>query len=102
MIFWTRFPPCEIRRLWQSSSRWSCPLSMSQSHILHVDDDVNDLLLFEHACRKVGVSCQLHAVNDGEEAIAYLQGANRFADRQQFPLPDLVLLDLKMPRLSGF
>ncbi len=75
---------------------------MSQRHILHVDDDANDLLLFQHACRKVGVSCQLHAVNDGEEAIAYLQGANHFADREQYPLPNLILLDLKMPRLSGF
>jgi len=34
--------------------------------------------------------------------IAYLQGANHFADREQYPLPNLILLDLKMPRLSGF
>src|SRR5262245_38831532 len=75
---------------------------MKQSHILHVDDDPNGVLLFEHACRKVGLSCQLHAVSDGEEAIAYLQGANHFADRERYPLPNLVVLDLKMPRLTGF
>ena len=51
---------------------------------------------------QVGLSCQLHAVTDGEEAIAYLQGANLFADRELYPLPNLVVLDLKMPRLSGF
>jgi CheY-like chemotaxis protein len=75
---------------------------MSQNHILHVDDDADDLLLFEHACRKAGLSCQLHAVSDGEEAITYLQGANHFSDRQKYPLPSLILLDLKMPRVNGF
>ena len=75
---------------------------MSQTNILHVEDDSNDVLLFQHACRKAGVDCKLQAVNDGDEAIAYLQGQDRFANREQFPLPDLVLLDLKMPRLSGF
>ena len=75
---------------------------MSQSHILHVDDDADDLLLFEQACRKVGVRCQLHAVRDGEEAVAYLQGAYHLSDRQKYPLPSLILLYLNMPRLSGF
>ncbi len=70
--------------------------------ILHVEDDVNDALLFQHACHKAGVAFDLQAVNDGEEAIAYLLGTERFSDRAQHPLPQLVLLDLKMPRLSGF
>ena len=70
--------------------------------ILHVEDDSNDALLFQHACQKAGVSCNLQVVSDGDEAIAYLRGDTRFCDRQQHPLPGLVLLDLKMPRVSGF
>src|SRR5436190_5081891 len=76
---------------------------MNQSRtILHVEDDPNDVLLLEHACRKVGVSCNIQRVADGEEAIEYLEGAGDFANRTRFPLPQLILLDLKMPRLSGF
>src|SRR5947208_6261832 len=75
---------------------------MSQTNILHIEDDCNDVVLLRHACRKAGVDCKLKVVNDGDEAIAYLQGQDRFANREQYPLPDLVLLDLKMPRLSGF
>jgi CheY-like chemotaxis protein len=44
----------------------------------------------------------LRTVNDGEEAIHYLEGKGNYADRSEFPLPDLILLDLKMPRLGGF
>jgi CheY-like chemotaxis protein len=41
-------------------------------------------------------------VSDGDEAVAYLSGKSRYADRVAFPLPNLMLLDLKMPRRSGF
>src|SRR5438067_5170321 len=75
---------------------------MSPTTELHVDDDPNDLLLFEHACRKAGVGLELKTVTDGDEALDYLRGEAKFADRERNPLPKLVLLDLKMPRLSGF
>jgi CheY-like chemotaxis protein len=70
--------------------------------ILHVEDDPNDVLLLEHACRKTGVGCNVKRVADGEEAIEYLEGTGQFTDRDRFPLPQLILLDLKMPRLTGF
>jgi CheY-like chemotaxis protein len=70
--------------------------------ILHVEDDPNDTLLFEHACRKAGVVFDLQAVSDGDQAIAYLRGSESFSDRIKHPLPKLILLDLKMPRVSGF
>ena len=75
---------------------------MSQSNILNVEDDSNDALLLQQACRKAAVNSKLVSVNDGDEAIAYLEGEHEFGNRTRFPLPDLMLLDLKLPRLSGF
>jgi CheY-like chemotaxis protein len=71
-------------------------------NILHVEDDPNDALLFQHACHKAGVSFELYSVNDGDQAIAYLRGVEKFSDRRKHPFPQLILLDLKMPRLNGF
>ncbi len=75
---------------------------MSHPTILQVEDDANDVLLFEQACRKAGLTVPIHRVSDGDEALAYLRGQGPFADRDEHPLPRLVLLDLKMPRVSGF
>ena len=75
---------------------------LSMTTILHVEDDPNDTLLFQHACRKAGIVFDLQAVSDGDQAMAYLRGANNFSDRSKYPIPKLILLDLKMPRVSGF
>jgi two-component system response regulator len=69
--------------------------------ILQVEDDLNDVIFLKHAFKKAEVANPLRVVNDGREAIDYLKGAGRFADREQFPLPGLVLLDLKLPRVMG-
>jgi CheY-like chemotaxis protein len=70
--------------------------------VLHVDDDPNDTLLLQAASRKARVGFQLENVADGERAIAYLNGESQFADRKRYRMPSLVLLDLKMPRTTGF
>ena len=44
----------------------------------------------------------MQAVGDGAEAIDYLRGVDDYADRQRFPIPALILMDLKMPRMDGF
>ena len=69
--------------------------------ILHVEDDPNDVLLVARAFRKAQTEANVQVVNDGEQAVNYLAGTDRFAAREQFPLPALVLLDLKLPRKSG-
>ncbi|HWN95385.1 MAG TPA: response regulator [Methylomirabilota bacterium] len=69
--------------------------------ILHVEDDPNDVLLIARAFRKAESPAQVQVVNDGEKAVQYLAGTDTFAKRDQFPLPSLVLLDLKLPRKSG-
>jgi len=77
-------------------------MTSANTTILHVEDDPNDTLLFQHACRKAGIVFDLQAVSDGDQAMAYLRGMNNFSDRSKYPLPQLILLDLKMPRVSGF
>ena len=69
--------------------------------ILVAEDDPNDLALLRHAVRETQLPVHLSVVRDGEEAIEYLRGNGHFADRARHPLPDLLLLDLKMPRVTG-
>src|ERR1044071_2543046 len=74
---------------------------MTQNVLLHVEDDPNDVLLLQRAFRKANAQLTIHSVSDGDKAVAYLSGADEFADREKHPLPNMVLLDLKMPRKSG-
>ena len=69
--------------------------------ILQVEDDPNDVFFLQHAMKKAGLANPIQVASDGQEAIDYLQGAGKFADREQFPFPSLVLLDLKLPHVMG-
>ncbi len=69
--------------------------------ILLAEDDPNDVLLIQRAFQRTQVANPLQVVRDGEEALAYLSGHGPFADRERYPLPVLMLMDLKMPRKSG-
>jgi CheY-like chemotaxis protein len=69
--------------------------------ILLVEDEPNDILLLKISFEEVGITLPLQVVTDGQMAIDYLSGAKAFADRKQFPMPCLILLDLKLPRKSG-
>jgi len=69
--------------------------------ILQVEDDPNDVFLLQHAMTKVGVANPIQVATDGQQAIDYLSGVGRYADRNQFPLPCLVLMDLKLPHVMG-
>jgi len=70
--------------------------------ILLVEDDPNDVLLIRRAFDKAGVVNPLSVVSSGEEAVSYLRGEGKYADRKEYPLPVIILLDLKMPRMNGF
>jgi CheY-like chemotaxis protein len=73
-----------------------------QEQFLFVDDDANDLTLASLAWKRVNPPLSLRILCDGEETISYLRGDRPFDDRAKFPLPSLMLLDLKMPKCSGF
>ena len=69
--------------------------------ILLVEDDANDVFFMRRVMEKAGIPNAVQVARDGREAVDYLGGADGFADRGRFPLPCLVLLDLKLPRMTG-
>ncbi len=70
--------------------------------VLLVEDNPDDVLLTRRAFAKAEILTPLRVLGDGQGAIDYLSGAGEFADRERNPLPVVVLLDLKLPRRSGF
>ncbi len=68
---------------------------------LHVEDNPDDVFFVRHAFRKAAPEVYLVAVSDGKEAQDYLLGAVPFQDRATHPLPDLLLMDLKLPKMTG-
>ncbi len=70
--------------------------------ILLAEDTPDDVFLLRRAFKRANLLNPLFVVQDGEEAINYLQGQGPFNDRERYPLPVLILLDVKMPRRTGF
>ncbi len=70
--------------------------------ILLAEDDQNDAFLVQSAFARAGYKYTFAVVCNGEEAINYFQGEGKFADRNAYPIPALLLLDLKMPGVDGF
>ena len=70
--------------------------------ILLVEDEENDVLFVQQATKKGNAGHIVHSVHHAEEAIHYLRGEGKYADRNKFPLPNVILTDLKMPRMNGF
>lgn len=75
---------------------------MKKPVLLVAEDNAMDALLLERVLERCGGIYDFFHVDDGEGAIDYLAGRNGFSDRERFPSPDLILLDLKMPRKDGF
>src|SRR5687768_7498971 len=70
--------------------------------ILLVEDSDDDAFFFNRAVQKTGLRLNVQRVRNGQEAIDYLQGTGEFSDRDQYPLPHVIMLDLKMPICDGF
>lgn len=74
---------------------------LNRPTILLAEDDQNDVQLIKRAFSKSRIINPIACVGNGEEAVAYLKGEGKYEDRRQYPLPFMLLLDLKLPRLSG-
>jgi CheY-like chemotaxis protein len=70
--------------------------------VLLVEDDLNDIFLVKRAFKMAHLQNPLQVVTDGQEAVNYLKGEAKYSDRTLFPLPKLIVMDIKMPRRTGF
>lgn len=75
---------------------------MRAKNILYAEDDPNDVTIFRIAFKRATLPHTLHCVEDGEVAMEWLAGEGSYADRAKHPAPDVIILDLKMPRKNGF
>ena len=74
---------------------------MNCGAILYVEDEENDVIFMRNAWKNIGLLNPLYVVTDGEQAMQYLAGEGKYANRDEHPMPFLVLLDLKLPKVSG-
>lgn len=76
-------------------------MNRDQMTVLLVEDQATDVLLVKRAFSRANSTTVVQTVSDGDAAVAYLLGEGEYADRARFPFPQLLLLDLKLPRRSG-
>ena len=75
---------------------------MRFKNILYAEDDPNDVIIFTMAFKRAMLPAVLQTVDDGQAAMEWLSGKEEYSDREKFPQPDVLILDLKMPKKNGF
>lgn len=75
---------------------------MNSRTILLVEDSEDDVFFMKRALKLAGETLSVQVAEDGQVAIEYFSGEGAYVNRNEFPLPSLVLLDLRMPRVPGF
>ena len=73
-----------------------------QCTILIVDDDENDIFFVKRAFTEINIHCTFQILKNGQEVVDYLEGADEYGNREKYPLPMMILMDLKMPIMDGF
>lgn len=69
--------------------------------VLLAEDNPDDVFVMQRACQRTGIPHLLKVVSDGTMAIEYLAGTGKYSDRDSYPLPEIVFLDIKMPKVNG-
>ena len=70
--------------------------------VLLAEDNEDEIILLKRAFSRAGITHKLRIVRDGAGVVTYLMGRGKYSDRKEYPLPVLLLLDLKMPGMNGF
>src|SRR5687767_14644211 len=83
------------------TAKGTCMRKSGTTFVL-VEDDANDVLIVQQEFKRASKNSRMSVVSDGIEAKRYLEGKDEYRDRLKYPLPQVILLDLKMPRFSGF
>ena len=92
----------KLRRLARGSPADAKMIMLNTVPILLAEDDENDIFLMGRAFDRARIPNPLFIVHNGQEAVDYLAGTGPYAERSKFPLPGLLLMDLKMPWMDGF
>jgi CheY-like chemotaxis protein len=74
---------------------------MAVKTVLLVEDNSDDAYIMKMACQRSGIPHHLRVAEDGDAAVKYLSGAAPYKDRRTYPFPDVVFLDIKMPKRNG-
>ena len=75
---------------------------MSKGPVLLVEDDPSDARLIQRAFGKLDASLAIIRLTNGDDVVSYLAGESPYENRTTYPLPSIILLDIKLPRRSGF
>jgi CheY-like chemotaxis protein len=96
-----RIPPANLKIVDEAEICYLVAVMPEKLNILLVDDNAEHLTLTQHILKRNGVPGEVFIVRDGQEAIDFLYGRDRYAGGDKNPRPHLVLLDLNIPRIDG-